>query len=107
MSEISIEVVYALPDEPFVVELRLPVGTTAAQAIERSGLIDRHPEIGDGCRQIGIFGRSCDGATVLADGDRVEIYRPLSEDVKARRRDRVAATRRKRAATSAKNKGPA
>ncbi len=97
--EISVEVVYALPDRQFVAELRLPAGTSAGAAIEQSGVLVQFPEIRDSSLPIGIFGRGCERTTVLADGDRVEIYRPLSEDVKARRRERVAATRRKRKGT--------
>lgn len=90
------EVVYALPDEQFVAELRLPAGATAGEAIERSGVLQRFPEAGNPQLRCGLFGRVCEHGTVLADGDRVEIYRPLDDDVKTRRRERVAAARRKR-----------
>ena len=93
---IAIEVAYALPDDQFVAELRMPAGSTAVEAIERSGVLQRFPGIDLGSSRLGIFGRPCDLNTRLADGDRVEIHRPLSADIKNRRRERVAATRKKR-----------
>lgn len=44
---------------------------------------------------VGIFGEPCDRGAIPADGDRIEIYRPLSCDPKESRRERV---RRARAA---------
>ena len=38
---------------------------------------------------VGIFGRRVPPATRLADGDRVEIYRPLALDPKEQRRRRA------------------
>ena len=101
MSEIAIEVVYALPDQLFLVELRLPPGTTAGEAIERSGVQRHYPDLASGAPSIGIFGCPCEWSTRLEHGDRLEIYRPLSDDIKARRRQRVAEARRKRNGKSA------
>ena len=39
--------------------------------------------------RVGIFGRVMEADTVLRDGDRVEIYRPLEADPKEARRARV------------------
>jgi putative ubiquitin-RnfH superfamily antitoxin RatB of RatAB toxin-antitoxin module len=38
---------------------------------------------------VGVFGRSVAAQTQLADGDRVEIYRPLAQDPKEQRRRRA------------------
>lgn len=43
---------------------------------------------------VGIFGRVCARSTVPADGDRIEIYRPLAADPRERRRERVRTQRR-------------
>jgi putative ubiquitin-RnfH superfamily antitoxin RatB of RatAB toxin-antitoxin module len=43
---------------------------------------------------VGIFGQLCARSTVLADGDRVEIYRALTTDPRDRRRERVRTQRR-------------
>ena len=82
-----IEVVYALPDGHDIVELNLAAGATAADAVKASGIAARHPEIDPS--RLGIFGRRVAGDTRLAEGDRVEIYRPLALDPKEARRERA------------------
>ena len=89
---VSVEVVYACPGEQCVVALQVARGTTAAQAVRLSGLLERYPEI-DFPAQIGIHGRVVQGATVLSDGDRIEIYRPLIAEPKQARRRRVLSRR--------------
>lgn len=87
---LGIEVVYALPGEQDVVGLTVAPGTTAGEAVDLSGLVRRHKTIDPGSAQIGIFGRVVAADTVLRDGDRVEIYRPLVADAKQARRRRAA-----------------
>jgi len=91
MAAIRVEVVYATPGSLDAVELRLPAGATAAQAVKASGICERHPGIDPGC--IGVFGRRVTSQTRLADGDRVEIYRPLPIDPKEARRRRAKGDR--------------
>ena len=82
----------------FEMTLALPAPATALDAIRASGLFERHPELGLGEPLIGIWGRACAPETILADGDRVEVYRPLTMDPNEARRLRArnlrAATRR-------------
>jgi putative ubiquitin-RnfH superfamily antitoxin RatB of RatAB toxin-antitoxin module len=89
MSEIAVSVVYALPDRGTQIELRLPSGATVADAIQRSGLAGLHPEVDTLRCPVGIFGRRVQRYRVLADGDRVELYRPLLADPKDARRHRA------------------
>jgi uncharacterized protein len=84
---LAVEVVYARADEQMLVSLEVAPGTTVAKAIERSGLAARY-DITDA--SVGIFGRRVERDTLLHDGDRVEIYRPLVADVKEARRRRAA-----------------
>ena len=85
---IAVSIVYALPDEQVMIELRVPSGTTAREAIERSGLLSRFP---DACaRKLGIYGRLVEADSRLTDGDRLEIYRNLTADAKLARRARAA-----------------
>ena len=64
-------------------------GTTVADAVAQSGILARVPlhreTIG-----YAIFGRRVAASAVLADGDRVEITRPLACDPKLARRRRAA-----------------
>ena len=82
---INVEVVYALPREQVVVALKIEAGTTAAEAVRRSGIMQRFPEIDPDTARLGVFGRTAQPRRVLRAGDRVEIYRPLIADPKAAR----------------------
>lgn len=77
---LRIEVVCALPEGAEIVEVRLPEGATVREALAASGLK------GD---QVGIFGKRVTLDARVADGDRVEIYRPLKLDPKEARRNRA------------------
>jgi hypothetical protein len=90
---IAVEVAYARPDEQVIISLEVPPGTTLAQAILLSGLARRFPEIDLDTVKAGIYSKLSASSTVLCAGDRVEIYRPLSSDAKARRRQRAKAQR--------------
>lgn len=87
---ISVEIVYALPDEQLLIKLEVAAGTTARQAIDRSGILRRFPQIDPVLQNIGIFGKTVRPDCVLRSGDRVEIYRPLIVDPKEARRRRAA-----------------
>lgn len=78
----------ALPSRQEVIELDLPEGASVAQAIERSGVVARFPELAGA--QAGVWGRRVSLGHALREGDRVELYRPVSADAKALRRERAA-----------------
>jgi len=81
--------VSALPLDQDAVTLSLASGATAGDAVRASGLLERHPEIDLRHQPIGIHGRVVTVRTLLRDGDRVEIYRPLAVDPKEARRRRA------------------
>jgi len=83
--EIAVSVAYAERDRQTVVELTVPLGTTAAEAVERSRIRERHPGLPAGLA-LGIYGRLVAPGTPLAAGDRVELYRGLPADPKEQRR---------------------
>jgi putative ubiquitin-RnfH superfamily antitoxin RatB of RatAB toxin-antitoxin module len=89
VSLISVTVVYALPEFATEIEVLLPAGSTVADTLDRSGIVARHPEANLGQCPVGIFGRHVDRQSVVTDGDRVELYRPLIVDPKDARRKRV------------------
>jgi putative ubiquitin-RnfH superfamily antitoxin RatB of RatAB toxin-antitoxin module len=86
---LRVEVVYALRDRQVLLTLEVEEATTARQAVERSGLLQRFPEIDLARAGLGIFGRVVSPDTPLRDGDRVEIYRPLIADPKDMRRKKA------------------
>jgi putative ubiquitin-RnfH superfamily antitoxin RatB of RatAB toxin-antitoxin module len=87
---LNVQVCYALPDQSFVKSLQLAPGTSIAQAIEASGVLKRFPQIDLTQQRVGVFGKLKTPDTLLREGDRVEIYRPLQADPKETRRRRAA-----------------
>lgn len=88
---IEVEVVFALPERCWRVALRLPVGATVADALSAADLPSRIPgglDLAD--LGIGRHGHAVTASTVLAEGDRVELLRPLVADPKEARRRRSA-----------------
>lgn len=88
--EILVEVAYALPDDQLIIQLRVPEGTTAEEAVLKSGIIEKFPDIDLAKNKLGIFGKLTKSSTALRERDRVEIYRPLIADPKEVRRQRAA-----------------
>ncbi len=93
---LRVEIVYALRDRQVLIAFEVEGGTTARQAVERSGILQRFPEIDLARAGMGIFGRMVSPDTPLRDGDRVEIYRPLVADPKQGRRERAKKVSSKR-----------
>jgi uncharacterized protein len=88
MSTIAISVVFALPDRAARMDLCLAAGATVADALERFGT-EAPPGLDLAHVPVGIFGQRVERDHVLADGDRVEIYRPLAAEPRAARRRRA------------------
>lgn len=83
------------PDDPLTGsiwqrELVLPVGATVAQALAASGWQAAFPGQDPWRFGVGVYGKRCETSTVLADHDRVEIYRALDFDPMESRRRRAA-----------------
>lgn len=89
---INIEVVYALPDKQIIRAVNVDADCTIGAAIVQSGIMMDFPELDVSLEdaKVGIFGKEAKMTTVLNDGDRVEIYRPLIADPKEVRRKRAA-----------------
>lgn len=84
-----VEVAYARPDEQVIIPLDVDGDTTVARTIERSGILERFPEIDLNRNKVGVFGKLTRLDDTLREGDRVEIYRPLIADPKQARRERA------------------
>ncbi len=94
MGRLSIEVVYATRELQDIVKLTLEPGSRAIDALHLSGLQERHPGIDTLNPALGIFGNRVPIDTLLKDGDRVEVYRPLCVDPKEVRRNKAVTRRR-------------
>ena len=83
-------VAYAGRDRQFLKRLQVAQDSKLAEAIETSGLLRKFPEIDLARNRVGIFGRLARSDAPLRDGDRVEIYRPLTVEPKEARRRRAS-----------------
>ena len=87
---VQVQVCYALPDSIYLHDLTLPAGCTVGQAILASDVLQRHTEINLSTAKIGVYGKLKTMDSIINQGDRVEIYRPLQADPKDSRRLRAA-----------------
>jgi putative ubiquitin-RnfH superfamily antitoxin RatB of RatAB toxin-antitoxin module len=71
------------------VRVELPEGSTAAEALSRSGLPGQFPGMDVAELGYAVFGRAIGPQTILRDGDRLELLRPLIADPKQARRRRA------------------
>ncbi len=96
-AEVKIEVVYAsAPHQVDLVTLDLPQGATVREALEASGLPQRHEGLLDPTlHRVGVWGRAAGLDDPLRERDRVEVYRPLTVDPKEARRLRYRKQPRK------------
>lgn len=84
--KVRVTVACAEPGRQTVLRLALPPGRTVWEAVLASGIFARHPAISMDTCGVGIYGIEVARDRVIADGDRVELLRPLPEDPKERRR---------------------
>ena len=81
---ILVEVAYASTESQEIVQLRVPSGTVAYDAVSLSKITNIFPEVDINEADLGVFSSPLDGKRrpssrtyVLLENDRVEIYRPL------------------------------
>lgn len=84
---ITIEVAYALPEKQYLLVEQVTQGTTVGEALKTSKLLKEFPNLS--LDKVGIFAQLVTMDTVLKDGDRIEVYRPLKADPRDRRRQKV------------------
>ncbi|WP_455204713.1 RnfH family protein [Kaarinaea lacus] len=75
-----ISVAYALPEKQIWLELNVADDATVLEAIQESKILTIFPEVNLEEQKVGIYGKFCKLDTKLKDGDRVEIYRPITAD---------------------------
>ena len=88
---INVSIVYALPEQAWAKSLVVNRGATPEDLMEQSGLFEAFPELLQKLEKqalsFGIFTRRVDENYLLVEGDRLEIYRPLTADPKTVRRE--------------------
>jgi putative ubiquitin-RnfH superfamily antitoxin RatB of RatAB toxin-antitoxin module len=83
-----IGVCYAEADRQLWLRLEVPEDSVVEEAIHRSGILQRFPEIDLARQKVGIFGKLVKLDSPLREGDRIEIYRPITADPKTVKRRR-------------------
>ena len=85
---VNVGVAYTNQAKQFWLKIELPDDSTVIDAIQESGVLDLFPEIDLDNQKIGIYGKIAKTDARLKEGDRVEIYRPITADPKTvKRRD--------------------
>jgi len=78
----KIGIAYALPTRQVWFDVDVPEGATVQDAINKSGILKQFPDINLETQKVGIYAKLSKLDAVLSDGDRVEIYRPITCDPK-------------------------
>ena len=86
---LEIEIVYGLADRQVLKSMTVVEGTTVREAALKSGLEVEFPELDLQQAPLGIFGKVVKDETMLRDGDRIEVYRPVLIDPKEASRKRA------------------
>ena len=85
----NVGVAYADKFKQVWLKLEVPDGCSVSEAIEHSGMLDQFPEINLERQKVGIFGKVTRLDATVQEGDRIEIYRPITADPElVERRDR-------------------
>ena len=70
-------------------KLEVPDGSTVRDVIDLSNLLEMFPEIDLESQKVGIFGKAAKLDAEVEDGNRIEVYRPITADPETvERRDR-------------------
>ena len=88
--QIIVEVSFASPTKQIIISIKAPKDFNVKQAIEKSGIQKKFPEIDLDKNNVGIFGKQITLGHSLKNKDRIEIYRPLIIDPKELRRKKAA-----------------
>lgn len=89
MYKIDVSLVFLTPSTQFFLEMSVERGTNAGELICRSGWLNDIADLVDidlKDIKLGVYAQKIAPDYLLEDGDRVEIYRPLSADPKEVRR---------------------
>ena len=78
LKQLTVEVVYATNQIQLINEVQLARGASIEDGIMLSGILNKCPEIDLSKNRVGIYGVIKPLSESLSDGDRIEIYRPVT-----------------------------
>lgn len=88
----KVRVVYGTPTRQLVLPVEVPEGATVQDAVTRSGLLERAPEVDLATTKFGVWNKVVALTAVLEPDARIEVYRPITADpATVKRRDQPAA----------------
>ena len=87
-------VAYATAERQFLWPVEIDAGANIAEVIAAARRGAPETAVPWESAPVGIFGELRERDAVPADGDRIELYRPLEQDPRARRRARLRPPRR-------------
>lgn len=91
-------VAFATRERQFLFRVELPADARIAEALAAARVLAASTELAAeipwDSASVGIFGELRSRSDGYADGDRIELYRPLERDPRERRRERVQRERR-------------
>lgn len=76
----NVGVAYADKFKQVWLKIDVPDGSTVREVIELSGILQQFPEIDLARQKVGVFGKLTKLQATMHDGERVEIYRPITAD---------------------------
>ncbi|MEI8633247.1 RnfH family protein [Vibrio sp. PP-XX7] len=74
----KVSVVYARPEEQIWLPVDVDAQATVLTAIHQSNILSMFPDITLNTQKVGVFGKITALDAPLQEGDRVEIYRPIT-----------------------------
>jgi uncharacterized protein len=96
-------VAFATRERQYLWSVELPAGAPIAEALAAARALAASARVGAeipwDSASVGIFGELRSRSDGCADGDRIELYRPLERDPREQRRERVQRERRSRKRT--------
>ncbi len=89
-------VAYATRERQYLWAVDIALDATITDAIEAARELADEPDVPWDTAPVGIFGEPHERSDIPAEGDRVELYRPLANDPRDRRRASVQQQRKAR-----------
>ncbi len=96
---IKIGVAFATPANQVWYNVDVQKGATIREVIEISGILEQFPEINLENQEVGIFGKVVQLEALPREGDRIEIYRPITVDPSTVKRRKKAPRPKKKASS--------
>jgi putative ubiquitin-RnfH superfamily antitoxin RatB of RatAB toxin-antitoxin module len=87
-------VAYATRERQYLWAVDVDLDATIADAIEAARQLADQPDVPWDTAPVGIFGEPRERTDQPDEGDRIEIYRPLNNDPRDKRRERVQRQRK-------------